>query len=121
MVGCWLVNVLVTLRLDPSQIEQLPAGAEHPVELLIARWVASYLSFGAVYWWITRDLGPRRPDYVDHALLLVLAICALGVSFFSGSGPGSVRLMVMAGPLPWLLPLRKGVAGLLAGTRAHLH
>jgi len=118
MVGCWLVNVLVTLRLDPSQIEQLPGGAEHPVELLIARWVALYLSFGAVYWWITRDLGQRRPDYVDHALLLVLTICAIGVSFFSGSGLGSVLLMVMAGLLPWLLPLRIGVVWLLAGNLA---
>lgn len=118
MVGCWLVNVLVTLRLDPSQIEQLPGGAEHPVELLIARWVALYLSFGAVYWWITRDLGQRRPDYVDHALLLVLTICAIGVSFFSGSGLGSVLLMVMAGLLPWLLPLRVGVVWLLAGNLA---
>ncbi len=114
MVGCWLVNV----RLDPSQVELLPGATEHPVELLIARWVALYLSFGAVYWWITRDLGQRRPDYVDHALLLVLTVCAIGVAFFSGTGLGSVLLMVMAGLLPWLLPLRIGVVWLLAGNLA---
>ncbi|MGQ4659838.1 histidine kinase [Lysobacter sp. F6437] len=118
MVGCWLINVLVTLRLDPSQIGQLPGGAQHPVELLIARWVALHLSFGAVYWWITRDLGQRRPGYVDHALLLVLTVCAIGVSFFSATGLGSVLFMVMAGVMPWLLPVRFGVAWLVTANLA---
>ena len=114
MVGCWLVNVW----LDPSRVEFLPGAAEHPVELLVARWVALFLSFGGIYWWITRDLGQRRPGYSDHALLLALTLCAIGVSFFSGTGLGSVLLMVMAGLLPWLLPLRVGVGWLLAGNLA---
>ena len=114
MVGCWLVNVW----LDPNRVEFLPGAAEHPVELLVARWVALFLSFGGIYWWITRDLGQRRPGYSDHALLLALTLCAIGVSFFSGTGLGSVLLMVMAGLLPWLLPLRVGVIWLLGGNLA---
>jgi len=114
MVGCWLVNV----RLDPAQVELLPGAADHPVELLIARWVALYLSFGAVYWWITRDLGQRSPGHVDHALLLVLTACAIGVSYFSSTGLGSILLMVAAGLLPWLLSLRVGVAWLVGGNLA---
>src|SRR5690606_6182797 len=44
--------------------------------------------------------------------------CALGVSYFSGTGLGSVLLMVMAGLLPWLLPMRVGVGWLVASNIA---
>ena len=114
MVGFWLLN----LWLDPRGIEFLPGASEHPFRLLVARWVALYLSFGAVYWWITRDLGQRRPDHFDHALLLVLTGCAIGVSYFSSTGLGSILLMVAAGLLPWLLSLRVGVAWLVGGNLA---
>lgn len=114
MVGCWLLN----LWLDPRGIEFLPGAGEHPFQLLVARWVGLYLGFGAVYWWITRDLGRRRPGYVDHALLLVLTACAIGVSYFSSTGLGSILLMVAAGLLPWLLSLRVGLLWLVGGNLA---
>lgn len=114
MVGCWLMN----LWLDPAEVEFLPGANQYPFHLLVARWVALYLSFGAAYWWITRALGQRLPTWVDHALLLILTICAIGVSFFSGTGLGSVLLMVTAGLLPWLLPLRVGVVWLVVGNLA---
>ncbi|MDQ3617807.1 MAG: sensor histidine kinase [Pseudomonadota bacterium] len=114
MVGCWLVN----LWLDPAEVEFLPGANLYPFQVLLARWVALYLSFGAAYWWITRALGQRGPTWVDHVLLLVLTICAIGVSFFSGTGLGSVLLMVTAGLLPWLLPLRIGVVWLIVGNLA---
>ncbi|MGH8072987.1 MAG: sensor histidine kinase [Lysobacter sp.] len=114
MVGCWLINVWQ----EPARVELLPGAAEHPVELLVARWVALYLSFGGIYWWITRELGQRRPGYSDHALLLALTLCAIGVSFFSSTGLGSVLLMVMAGVLPWLLSVRLGVVWLLVSNLA---
>lgn len=114
MVGFWLLN----LWLDPRGIEFLPGATDHPFQLLVARWVALYLSFGAVYWWITRDLGRRSPDHIDHALLLVLTACAIGVSYFSSTGLGSILLMVAAGLLPWLLSLRVGVAWLVGGNLA---
>jgi hypothetical protein len=48
------------------------------LSLRIMRWLAVYLVFGVVYWWITRSLGQRRPGFADHALLLVLTACAIG-------------------------------------------
>ena len=114
MVGCWLVSVW----LDPAGVESLPGAADHPLPLRVARWVALYLSFGATYWWITRDLGQRRTGLVDHVLLLVLTVCAIGVSVLSGSGLGSVLLMVLAGVLPWMLPVWVAVAWLVASNLA---
>lgn len=113
MVGFWLVSIF----LDPSSIQQ--GGAEGPAfNLVIGRWLAVYLSFGGVYWWITGTLGQQRRTWMDHALLMVLTGCALGVSYFSGTGLGSVLLMVMAGLLPWLLPVRVGVVWLVASNIA---
>jgi signal transduction histidine kinase len=51
-------------------------------------------------------------------LLLVLTACALGVSYFSGTGLGSILLMVLAGLLPWLLRPMAGVAWLIASNLA---
>ncbi len=112
MVGCWLLSIW----LDPAFIEP-----EHEFEvrsLSIGRWLAAYLSFGVVYWWITRSLGQRQPRLPDHVLLLVLTGCAIGVSYFSETGLGSILLMVVAGLLPWLLPLRVGIVWLVGGNLA---
>ncbi|MGH8080226.1 MAG: sensor histidine kinase [Lysobacter sp.] len=109
VAGCWLV----IMWLEPEAASSLPGGSEHTFFLLILRWVAIHLAFGAVYWWASRGLGQRRPGPADHALLLVLTACAIGVGYFSNSGIGSILLMVVAGLLPWLLPLRVGVAWLI--------
>ncbi|MES2858210.1 MAG: sensor histidine kinase [Pseudomonadota bacterium] len=79
-------------------------------------WV-SYLAFGMGYAWLTKGLGRRRtaPDFL---LLIVVTLAALGVSYFNGSGLGSVLLMVAACVLPWLLPLPLGIAWLVASQLA---
>jgi len=110
-VGLWLLNVW----LDPAFVPPEPGET---LTLRILRWLAVYSVFGLVYWWITRALGQRRPGFADHALLLVLTACAIGVSYFSGTGLGSILLMVVAGLLPWLLRLRIGVAWLIGGNIA---
>lgn len=110
-VGLWLLNVW----LDPTFVPPEPGEV---LSLRIMRWLAVYLVFGIVYWWITRSLGQRRPGFADHALLLVLTACAIGVSYFSGSGLGSILLMVLAGLLPWLLRLPVGVAWLIGSNLA---
>ncbi len=79
---------------------------------------ASYLAFGAGYAWLTRSLGGRGRNPADYLLLVVLTLAALGVSYFNGSGLGSVLLMVAACVLPWLLPLPLGVVWLLASQLA---
>lgn len=114
MVGCWLLNIW----LDPGYLQSESPAVQTEMRLVILRWVIAYLTFGAVYWWITRSLGQRRPGYVDHALLLLLTLAAIGVSYFSSTGLASVLLMVMAGLLPWLLPLRVGVAWLVISNLA---
>lgn len=110
-VGLWLLNVW----LDPAF---MPPEPGETLAMRILRWLAVYLVFGLVYAWITRSLGQRRPGFADHALLLVLTACAIGVSYFSGTGLGSILLMVVAGLLPWLLRLPIGVAWLIGGNIA---
>ena len=80
-------------------------------------WLA-YLAFGGGYAWLTRDFGRRGRSPFDFVLLVVLTLAAIGVSYFHGSGLGSVLLMVAACVLPWLLTLRFGVAWLLASQLA---
>ncbi len=75
-------------------------------------WLA-YLTFGAAYAWLTRGLGRRGRNVADYLLLVVLTLAALGVSYFTSSGLGSVLLMVAACVMPWLLPLPLGAAWLL--------
>ena len=79
---------------------------------------AAYLAFGASYAWLTRGLGSRGRSLGDFVLLVVLTLAALGVSYFNGSGLGSVLLMVAACVLPWLLPLPLGAAWLVASQLA---
>src|SRR5690606_21991506 len=79
-----------------------------------------YLAFGACYWWLTRGLGHGRPAWHDRGLLLALTLFALAVSYFNGSGLGSILLMVAAGVIPWLLPSSSGVLLLLLSQLAVL-
>ncbi|MGY0635094.1 sensor histidine kinase [Luteimonas sp. A478] len=113
-VGLWLIIFLI----DPQSLPLDELGGE-PV-LLILRWLVVYLLFGAAYWRITRSLGDRKPGAWDHFGLLLLTCCAIGVSYLSGTALGSILLMVVAGLLPWILPLRIGVAWLVVGNMAVL-
>lgn len=114
MVGCWALSVWF----EPDMAD---VGGESTVDALlhlIGRWFAVYLAFGGVYWWITRRLPTRQPRLSDHVLLFVLTLCAIGVSYFSRTGLGSILLMVVAGLLPWLLPIRLAIAWLVIGNSA---
>ena len=110
-VGLWLLNIWF----DPTILQPEAGG---PPFLLVMRWLAAYLAFGVVYWWITHQLGQREPGLVDHILLLLLTTCAIGVGYFSGTGLSSILLMVVAGLLPWLMPVRFGLAWLVGGNIA---
>ena len=79
----------------------------------------AYLSFGTSYYWLTRILRSDSPtSWLDRGLLLLLTISALGVSFLSGSGLGSILMMVAAGVIPWMLSVRLGVLWLLVSQLA---
>ncbi|MBD9368655.1 sensor histidine kinase [Xanthomonas sp. XNM01] len=98
-------------------IEDLELAAEG----LRPAWLFScYLGFGLCYWWLTRGLGHGRASWHDRGLLLVLTLFALSVSYFNGSGLGSILLMVAAGVIPWLLPAASGVLLLLLSQLAVL-
>ena len=89
--------------------------AEEAFGALRVGWTlwALYFSFGLSYSWVTRNLGARRANLFDYALLMVLTGTAIAISYYSGSGLGSILLMVVACVLPWLLPMPLGVAWLV--------
>ncbi|HDS1830101.1 TPA: sensor histidine kinase [Stenotrophomonas maltophilia] len=109
--------VMVGLPLAYSQFENLHSRGDMggwAVLLFVA-----YLSFGTSYYWLTRILRSDSPtSWLDRSLLLLLTISALGVSFLSGSGLGSILMMVAAGVIPWMLSVRLGVLWLLVSQLA---
>ncbi|HHA2557572.1 TPA: sensor histidine kinase [Stenotrophomonas maltophilia] len=109
--------VMVGLPLAYLQFENLHSRGDMggwAVLLFVA-----YLSFGTSYYWLTRILRSDSPtSWLDRGLLLLLTISALGVSFLSGSGLGSILMMVAAGVIPWMLSVRLGVLWLLVSQLA---
>ncbi len=108
---------MVGLPLVYSQIENLrrPASDNGGAVLLFA----AYLVFGGAYFRLTRDLrSGGHASWLDRGMLVLLTISALGVSFLSGSGLGSILMMVAAGVIPWMLPARYGVLWLLVSQLA---
>jgi signal transduction histidine kinase len=83
-----------------------------PVPDLMGSTIA-YFVFGVGYWLVTRDLGSRRPRWYDIVLLGVLTISAIAVSQLTGTGLGSILLMIVAGVIPWLMPLSLGIPWLI--------
>lgn len=88
-------------------------GADAALTLDLALWGMAYLGFGLGYWAVTRRLGARRARWFDLALLALITLSAIAVSHFSGTGLGGVLLLIVAGVLPWLLPLPIGIAWLV--------
>lgn len=74
----------------------------------IAGWLFCFLAFGALYIGITGQLDVYRSDWRSGVNLLLLTLFAIAVSYFSETGLGSMLLTVIAGLLPWLLPVRVG-------------
>ncbi|MNV18725.1 Sensor histidine kinase DesK [compost metagenome] len=87
-----------------------------------ATWLfAAYLAFGGCYFWLTRGLSAAgHTGWYDRLALLVLTISALAVSYISGTGLGSILMMVAAGVIPWLLSKRVGVIWLVVSQLAVL-
>ena len=79
----------------------------------IPKSAIAYSTFGVAYWLVTRDLGARRPRKFDIFLLAVLSVAAIGFSKYTGSGLGSILLMLVSGVIPWLVPLGVGITWLI--------
>lgn len=69
----------------------------------------AYFAFGLAYWLVTHDLGARKPRWYDIALLGVMTVTAIAVSQLTGTGLGAILLMIVAGVIPWLVPVTVGV------------
>jgi signal transduction histidine kinase len=55
----------------------------------------------------------RTPRRFDIALLAVLTLSAIALSKLTGTGLGSILLMLVSGVIPWLMPLGVGVVWLV--------
>jgi signal transduction histidine kinase len=103
----------------PLLLNSLYFGPEGDAEQLLATApdivgsTIAYFVFGIAYWLVTRDLGARRPRKFDIALLAVLTIAAIAFSKLTGTGLGSILLMLVSGVIPWLMPLGVGVTWLI--------
>ena len=80
-------------------------------EQYLALWIL-HLVFGFTYWNQVRSL-PVRTGLAHRLLILaVLTISALGVSWMAQTSLGGILLLIVAGLLPWTLPLAGAVAWL---------
>jgi signal transduction histidine kinase len=107
---------LLLLSMQAVEVGDDSVGVGRPPWQAWTAWVL----FGICYTWLTRGLGSRRVTPLDYAVLLMLTISAVGVSFFAESGLGSILLTVTAFLLPWLLPLSLGVVWLVLSWLAFL-
>ncbi len=73
----------------------------------------AYFAFGVAYWLVTHDLGARKPRWYDIILLGVMTMAAIAVSQLTGTGLGGILLMIVAGVIPWLMPIKVAVAWLI--------
>jgi signal transduction histidine kinase len=87
-------------------------GSEN-ASLAIILATVCYFTFGATYMLVTRGLGETGARWYDILLLAVLTTTAILFTQFTGTGLGSVLLMIVAGVIPWLMPVRVGVIWLV--------
>ena len=107
----WGVVGLPLLLLSQTAEDSVEAGGEIVAAVALGwqAWLA-WAIFGLSYAWLTRALSARRATAFDYLLLVLLTGSSIAISYYSGSGLGSILLMVVACVLPWLLPLPIGIA-----------
>ncbi len=81
-------------------------------EQYLAWWIL-HLVFGFTYWNQVKSLPVRTS--MPHRLLTVsvLSVSALGVSMMAETALGGILLLIVAGLLPWMLPLAMALAWLV--------
>jgi len=72
-------------------------------------WCVAYAIFGIAYWFATHDLGRRHPGLQRVPLLVVMNVAAFAIGWFSHSGISGILFMLIAGVVPWTLPLIPGI------------
>jgi signal transduction histidine kinase len=76
-------------------------------------WCVAYAIFGLAYWFATNDLGRRRPGLQRVPLMVVMNLGAFAIGWFSHSGISGILTSLIAGVVPWTLPLMAGIAWVL--------
>ncbi|HEY2396110.1 MAG TPA: sensor histidine kinase [Rudaea sp.] len=76
-------------------------------------WCVAYAIFGLAYWFATHDLGRRRPGLQRVPLMVAMNLAAFAIGWFSHSGISGILTSLVAGVVPWTLPLMAGVAWVL--------
>ncbi len=95
--------------LSPTwRAQDVPTGSPEYVG-----WCVAYAVFGLAYWFATNDLGRRRPGLQRMPLLVVMNLAAFSIGWFSHSGISGILTSLIAGVVPWTLPLMAGVAWVL--------
>jgi signal transduction histidine kinase len=81
----------------------------------VAWWIL-HLVFGLTYWNQVRALPVRSS--LSHRLVTVsiLTACALGVSMMAETALGGILLLIVAGLLPWMMPLVPAMSWLVGQT-----
>ncbi|HEX5693004.1 MAG TPA: sensor histidine kinase [Arenimonas sp.] len=102
--------VVFTWNFPAIEAAEGAGGFANPRILLL---ILAYGAFGLIYWRVTYALGARKSQFLDVVLLAGLTLSAIIVSKETGTGMGAVLMMVIAGVIPWLVPLRIGVIWLV--------
>ena len=99
----------------PLLLTPLVHSAVLDEERYIGWWIL-HLAFGFTYWNQVHELPVRSPLWHRWLSVLVLSLSALGVSVMAQSGLGGILLLIIAGLLPWMLPLVPAMIWLLLQT-----
>jgi signal transduction histidine kinase len=106
---------LVTWLCAAIPLVLMPFWYTEPLDMehYLAWWIL-HLVFGFTYWNEVRSLPIRTS--LPHRLLTVsvLTVSALGVSVMAATALGGILLLIVAGLLPWILPMSLAL-GWLAG------
>lgn len=105
----WFSTLLV-VALAPVLLKD----ARLPESYILGLWMTEVI-FGSVYWHEVKQLrSPLRASWPSMSLFL-MALCAMGVTWFSrGGGIGGILLMVVASLLPWQVSIRAGLVFIFA-------
>lgn len=100
----WLLAVIPLVFVPTIMDEHPPSRGE-----IFAYWSAAILFIGA-YWLSVHRLPGRGPFWQRVLSLVVMSLAALTVSYFSRTGIGGLLCIIIAGLLPWLMPVRTALS-----------
>lgn len=99
----WLLAVIPLVFVPTIMAEHPPQRSE-----ILAYWTAAILFIWA-YWMVVRHLPLREPLWTRLSCLVLMSLAALAVSWFSRTGIGGLLCIIIAGLLPWQMPVRVAI------------